>query len=171
MRNFYYVTTFNLHNPVVKTMLNKQGITSMTGMIVDFKLRSKLFLSFTEATLAANDDFNNKLEAVYPDKEEHNISQFSVANPAILSRNNEMITKMAEKFGGKSLEDWDSNCCSVVFFVDNPEQDDDINLDPNSWMFKYEIFFTEDAIELSGNGDFVFSKMNVPHTEFRSTYH
>jgi len=171
MRNFYYITTFNIHNPVMKTMLQKQGITAMTGLVVDFKLRSKLFLTFTEATLAANDDFDNKLSSIYPDKKEHNVSQFSVANPSILTKNHEIITNMAEKFGGKSLSNWDNNCCSVIFFADNPEEDKDINLDVNAWMLKYEIYFTEDAIELSGNGDFVFSQMNVPHTQFKSTYH
>lgn len=171
MRNFYYITTFNIHNPVMKTMLHKQGITAMTGLIVDFKLRSKLFLSFTEATLAAHDDFDNKLDSIYPDKLEHNVSQFSVANPSILTKNHEMITNMAEKFGGKSLANWDSNCCSVIFFVDNPESDEDININANAWMLKYEVYFTEDAIELSGNGDFVFAPMNVPHTQFTSTYH
>ena len=171
MRNFYYITTFNLTNPIVKAMLSKQGIITMTGFVVDFKLRSKLFLSFTEATIAANVDFDNKLSIIYPDKKEHNISHFSVANPAILPNNDQLAEAMAEKFSGRRGGKWDNNCCSVIFFADNPDVDENINLQVNSWMFKYEIYFTEDAIELSTNGDYIFSQMNLPRTQFNSTYH
>lgn len=171
MRNFYYVVSFNLTNPRVKTMLEQLKITAMTGLVIDFKLRSKLFLSYSEATNAAHDDFKKKLEVIYPDKLEHKINSFAVANPAILAQSSEMIEDLAEKFGLKYLSGWDENCCSVLFFADNPDDEEEINLDPNAWMFKYEILYTEDAIELSGNGDFVFSPMNVPHTQFTSTYH
>lgn len=152
-------------------MLEQQKVNALTGVMIDFKLRSRLFLSYSEASNAAHEDFNSKAEIIYPDKQEHLVSQFSVANPIILDQNSDVIEAMAEKFGGKYLSNWDDNCCSVIFFADNPESDDEINLDPNSWMFKYEILFSEDAIELSGNGDFVFSPMNVAHSQFTSSYH
>lgn len=171
MKNYYYVVSFNLTNPRVKSMLDRQKITAMTGFMIDFKLRSKLFISFSETTLAAYDDFQKKLALIYPDKQEHHVSQFSIANPAVFSTDGDLIQSLAEKFGGKYLNNWDENCSSVIFFADNPDAVDDVSLNPNSWMFKYEIFFSEDAIELSGNGDFVFSQMNVPYTQFNSTYH
>jgi len=171
MRNYYYITTFNLTNLVVKAMLIKQNITEMTGLVVDFKLRSKLFLSFSEATLSAYKDFDNKLKSIYPDKEEHNVSQFSVANPSALPNNDPVAESLVEKFNGRRVGKWDSNCCSTIYFADNPEEDEDINLSVDSWMIKYEIYFTEDAIELSGNGAYIFSQINVPRTQFNSTYH
>lgn len=143
----------------------------MTGLMIDFKLRSKLYLSYSEAKNGAIDDFDKKLEAIFPDKEEHQVSQFSVANPAILGQSNDLMQELANKYGGNFLSDWDENCCSVIFFADNPDGDDETELSPNSWMFKYEVMFTEDAIELSGNGDFVFSPINVPHNSFTSSYH
>lgn len=171
MRNFYYVVSFNLTNPLVKTTLSNQGVTSLTGLMIDFKLRSKLFISYTEAMLAANDDFTKKLESFYPDKQEHQVCQYSVANPSILASSDEVAEKMSIKFGMNYLNGWDDNCCSVIFFADNPTGEEDPDLEPNAWMIKYEILYTDNSIELSGNGDFVFAPINVPRASFNSTYH
>jgi hypothetical protein len=171
MRNFYYVVSFNLTNPLIKTMLSQQKITSMTGLMLDFKLRSKLFLSYIEAMTSVNEDFNNKLDSIYTDKNTHGVAMFTVANPSIIAQTTD-IESMVKRFSGKNLSDWDENCVCAVFFADNNvEDDEEINSDPNSWLMKYEIFYTEDAIELSGNGNFLFSAMNVPQTQFTSTYH
>lgn len=171
MRNFYYVVSFNLTNPTVKSMLDKQGVTALTGFVLDMKLRSKLFISKSETTRAAIIDFHKKLELIYPDsgEVEHYVSQFAISNPKLTSK--DVILEMLSKFGSKYLNNWDENCCSVIFFADNPNHEEEINLDPNSWMVKYEILYVEDAIELAGNGDFIFAQMDVPQTTFNSTYH
>lgn len=171
MRNFYYVVSFNLTNPIVKTMLDKQGVTELTGFVLDMKLRSKLFISKTETTTAALIDFHKKLPLIYTDadKTEHYVSQFSIVNPKLTSEAD--VSDMLAKFGGKYLNNWDENCCGVMFFADNPNYEAEINLDPNSWMVKYEILYSDDAIELAGNGDFIFAQMDVPRTTFNSTYH
>lgn len=173
MRNFYYVVSFNLTNPRVKTMLARQKVTDMTGTMIDFKLRSKLFLTYPDAVTGVHEDFDKKLQVIYDDKEEHQVNQFSVANPLILGVDPEMMATLSEKYGGNFLNDWDETCCSVMFFADNPDEESEIvtHPNPNAWMFKYEIMFMEDAIELSGNGDFVFSPINVPHNSFTSSYH
>ena len=87
MRNFYYVLSFNLTNPIVKTMLDRQGITELTGFVLDMKLRSKLFINKTETTMAALNDFHKKLPLIYPDADiiAHYVSQFSITNPKLSS--------------------------------------------------------------------------------------
>jgi hypothetical protein len=112
MRNFYFVVSFNLTNPRVKTMLEQQKVTAMTGFMIDFKLRSKLYLSYMEATRNANDDFDKKLDLLYPDDDErHHVSQFAVSNPSILAPTGDLMEAMAEKFGVNYMNAWDENCC------------------------------------------------------------
>jgi hypothetical protein len=172
MRNFYYVVSFNLTNPLIKTMLHAQNIAAVTGSIMDFKLRSKLFLSYSETVFAVNEDFNDKLKIIYPDSVDHNINLFSVTNPSILPPTADAMDIINHKLAQKFYQtNWDDNCTSVLFFADNSEDDEEMNGDLNSWLLKYEIFFIEDAIEISKNGNYLFSTMNVPQTEFTSTYH
>lgn len=173
MKNFYYVMTFNLTNSRVKHMLERLGVFVMTDTMIDFKTRSKLFLSFSEATSHAHEDFEKKLKSLYTDDKKHNIRHISVLNPSFALPGSDFMAALAERFGGQSLSNWDDNCCSVLFFADLPEGDegDEHAIDPNSWMVKYEVLFAEDAIELSGNGDFVFSPMQVASNNFTSTYH
>jgi hypothetical protein len=170
LRNFYFVTSFNLTNPIVKTMMDMKGVSAVTGPIVDFKMRSKLFMSYGEALSAANGDFEQKALAFYT-KGEHFISQFMIANPSIMIQDADSIEALTAKFGAKYLSGWDDNCCSVLFFADNSEGEEIAALNANSWLVKYEIFYSDDAIELSGNGDFAFEPMNIPRTQFSSTYH
>ena len=174
MKNFYFVTTLNLTNIQVKSMLERQGVFSMVDTMIDFKLRSKLFMSYSEANAGAIEDFDKKLKLIFTDKEVHEINHFSVINPAFASQSADAMEELIRRLGSKAMGEWDENCCNVLFFAANSqvrEPNQDSKIDPNSWMFKYEIFYTEDAMELSGNGDIIFSEMNVPHTEFTSTYH
>ena len=138
---------------------------------MSFKLRSKLFLSYAETISSVREDYRKKSDIIFQSDTKHVSSEIFVANPAILGPNSELIAALADKFGGKYFNDWDDNCCSVFFFIDNPEAEEEITVDPNSWLIKYEVMFSEDAIELSGNGDFVFSKVNVSTTSMNSTYH
>ena len=170
MRNFYFVTSLNLINPKIKTLLS--NISIITNNTIDFKLRSRLYLSYSEAINASVKDFNDKLHLLYTDDKEHQVSSFSVSNPEIFP-SNESNLELLGKFGDKYLDGWDDNCCSVVFYADiqNISETDKIIPMYESWMFKYEIFYSEDSIELSGNGDFIFSQINVARSEFTSTYH
>src|SRR5574343_524414 len=142
MKNFYYVTSFNLSNPSIKTMLDKKGITEMSGMMLDLKIRSKLFISYGEAFSNAQEDFEKKLKAIFPDDEQHNIRHVSAINPALALRGNHLISAMIEKFVGSAMSAWDDNCCGVLFFADMQDGEDvDDPFDPNSWMLKYEILY------------------------------
>jgi len=170
MRNYYYVVSLNMTNPIVKSMLDKQGLSSVT--MVDFKMRSKLFMSYQETLNAALADFDNKLTKLYVKKGEHFIGSFTLSNPAVLTPESDVMAAMIAKFGGNYLNDWDENCASVIFFAENPDGDGEkAVLNATSWMVKYEVLFTDDAIELTGNGDFAFEPMNVPKTQFSSAYH
>jgi len=154
-------------------MLDRLGFTAMMDTVLDLKTRSKLFLSFTEATVHVHADFDKKLALIYPEKKDHQIRHISVLNPAFMMPGSNLMQALAERFGGKALDNWDENCCSAIFFAEAADEDDDEDrhTDPNSWMVKYEVFYTDDAIELSGNGDFVFSPLSVPHNMITSTYH
>lgn len=166
MKNFYYVVSLNLTNPIIKTMLETSGVTKMTGMVVDFKLRSKLFMSYSESINAITEDFKKKILSIYGIIDEQYISKFIVMNPLIFHPDHAEVNVIDGNY-----YTWDENCFSVIFYVDNPEGDDELPITANSWMFKYEIFFTEDAIELSRNGDHIFSSMDIPITELSSSYH
>jgi len=172
MKNFYYVTSINVSNSRVKSMIERMKLVNMMGTMIDVKLRSKLFMSYTETMNDVNADFEKKKEAIYPGEKEPNLFSFSVPNPAIIQHPNDFMATMMQQLNSP-VNNWDDNCCNVMFFVDDPIIDEDggADLAPNAWMFKYEIFFTEDAIELSGNGDFIFSQANVARTAFTSTYH
>jgi hypothetical protein len=48
-----------------------------------------------------------------------------------------------------------------LFFVTDTgktiEEDEAPEISPDMWMLKYEILYFDDAIEMPGNGDFVFA--------------
>lgn len=166
MRNFYYVLSFNLTNQKIKTMLYNKKMSNITDSMVDFKLRSKLFFSYTDALSAATDDCHNKLDDIYEDKSEHNISVFSISNPSLMDPN----SQIEDFLHNTHIKAWDENCASVLFFSDNKDEPSEVNINLNELMLKYEIFFSEDAMELPGNGDFIFM-MNSHQLNAKSTYH
>jgi hypothetical protein len=158
MKNFYYVLTFNLSNKLIKKYLEE--FISINDSLVDFKVRSKLFLNFDETIEHVNLDFDKKANLILG-SDEALFKIASVINPAYASP--EVMEDMIDEFGVEAAEAWDKHCYGIEFFLE------DVIVDQNSWMCKYEIFGTTDGIELSGNGDFVISAMQVqPYT---STYH
>lgn len=178
MKNYYYVLSFNLTNPIVKSMIARQDIFKDGEMMVDFKVRSRPFMSFTETTIASHKDYQVKHSALFGKKpdEECNVRHICVINPDF------MMTEMhaddvPEQFGMSAMNNWSENCCCVLFFnsceecADSPAPFGRISQSPStekdSWMLKYEVMFFDDIIEMPSNGDFVF---NVPSIEL-STYH
>lgn len=159
LKNFYYVLTPNVSHPHVKTLLDKIKIIELSDSMIDFKIRSKLYLSYTESVIHVHDDIKLKLSAIFPEIEEGQeksafIKVVSLMNPhyAIMS---EISQKLAEKFGNLN-DHWDENCCSAIFLSEGEkdEEEDDI---PKTWMFKYEIFYVEDPIEICKNGEYAFA--------------
>jgi len=172
MKNYYYVVSINMTNERIQSMLERTGLAAMMDTMIDFKLRSRLFMSYKDALTAANGDFEKKCPGVYPGVEDPNYFSLSVPNPELVSQPNNLMAAIAAQLNTTN-NNWDPHCCNVLFFTDEPIIDEDeetAQLSINSWMFKYEIYYTEDAIELAGNGDYVFSQMNLPKTQFSSTY-
>lgn len=170
MKNYYYVVTLNMTNQRVVSMLDRLGISAMMDTMIDFKLRSRLFMSYKDALAAAKGDFEKKKPAVYPEEEDPNYFSISVPNPDMVSQQTNIMAAIAAQLNSNN---WDPSCCNVLFFADEPiidEDDGTTKFGLNSWMFKYEINVTNDAIELAGNGDHVFSQINLPKTQFTSTY-
>ena len=171
MKNFYFVLSFNVTNPIVKKMIKRQGIFTSCDQMVDFKIRSRPYMSFTEATIACHYDYKNKQDAIYTEKEEHPVRHICVLNPAFVVPVDDLEAQIAEKFGHAALNGWSDNCAAVLFFAEADFADEsNSEFSPNSWMLKYEVLSFDDAIELSGNGDFVFSPMHVAR-DFSSALH
>jgi len=128
--------------------------------MLDFKIRSRLFRSFTEAKHSAQEDFDRKLPVLYTEGDAR-IRTVTVMNPAFVIIGSAVID------GTAGL--WDSNCCGAVFFCEDKVDevvDENDELDhsvPSSWMFKYEIFFSDDAIEISKNGEYAFQDLSTYH--------
>jgi hypothetical protein len=119
-------------------------------------------MSFTEATIAGHKDFQQKTAAIFNDAKDFSFRHVCVINPAFLiSDSNYTKEQILERFGSGALTNWDDNCCSVLFFVTDTgktiEEDEAPEISPDMWMLKYEILYFDDAIEMPGNGDFVFA--------------
>ena len=144
--------------------------------LVDFRVRSKLFLGLNETSLAAQEDFEKRLEFLYPADETYALNFIQVTNPS---------------FGEATLQDqqdlayceWEESCCSAIFFSEDDEGNDNIETQENiempsgyevplvEWMFKYELHMCKDAIEYTRNGEYVFSPKDIPHMSMTSSYH
>lgn len=167
MKNFYYVLTYNIHHPKVNSILHRNAILETTESLIDFKIRSKLYVSYKESVERIHDDISKKIPAIFPNHkkgEQHPLKVINLMNPAF-AIGSEMSEKLFEKYG--AVEDyWDDKCCSSIFLSEASEYEDESEM-PAVWMFKYEIFFVEDAIEISKNGEYAFHPVNIP---FSSTY-
>ena len=169
MRNFYYIQSYNMQNPVIRAMLNKLEILGLHDSLSEMKIQSKYFLGYSETMHHAQLDFKQKLPRCFPpsndpnDKKENEIKAISVMNP---------------KFAMPHIEDgrygeqtWDDNCCGTMFFCNEPSTDDEDTF-PSAWMMKYEIFFEEDIIQLvSKNGEHAFDPAQVAYQSFSSALH
>lgn len=166
MRNFYTVQIFNLHHPSVRAMLSKMGVLAFTEEMVELKVKSKHYLSFYEASVHTQADFDLKLPFLYPgssEDEEHPIRVTTVMNPTFVTPSSKDL-----EAGGR----WDDDCCATVFFSESSEDDDEEEGLPNNWLLKYEIRFINDGIELfAKNGEEAFAAVDVPLNDFTSAYH
>ena len=160
MKNYYYVLSLNLTNQRIKSFIERSGIKTFNESIVDFKMRSQLYMSYGDAQSHAYDDFDKKLKVLYDDKEEHCIKSVSVINPKYALPSEGLLQAMANSF---SQGNWADECCNVLFFADVASEESEIT--PNAWMLKYEILFSDDAIELPSNGDFAVTNNST------SSYH
>lgn len=177
MKNFYFVTTFAVTHPRVRAFLDNICLSPLG--LVDFKVRSQLYSSFEDAVDGAETDFEMKLEQIYDDDENHQISFMSVMNPKYANGGNALQAQLAEKFAARQNQ-WDDNCYASLFFLegddtasveDDEEEDDSPVTGAAQWMFKYEIFFSEDAIEFTKNGENVFEPASISYNTMSSTYH
>ena len=162
MKNYYYVISFNMTHPSVKSMMQRQSF--LTGSeIIDLKIRSRPFLSFTEAMIAGHKDYSMKHEALYPGQaDQHDIRHVSVINPDFMEL--EDTADMIRHFGDMAYQ-WTENCCSALFFASIDDEAQEVSFGEvkspsvlsDTWMIKYEIMTCEDLIEMPGNGDFIFT--------------
>ena len=144
--------------------------------LVDFKVRSKLYFGFNEASEGAQEDFESKLKHLYLDDAKHSINFILVMNPSFgpEALHNSLIRKF-----GASASVWEENCCGTIFFSESTSEDEDEEDDSygdsiaagSEWMFKYEIYFSEDAIEFTKNGEYVFNPVQISHMSITSSYH
>jgi hypothetical protein len=167
MKNYYFVLSFNLTNPIIKSMISKQSIFVGSDQMLDLKLRSRPFMCLTESMIGAHKDASVKIDSIFnPDKKtpDYNFRHVCVMNPIMIMNEcgESDLAEIASKFGPDALYNWDENCCGVLFFMPNggaPIEEKDIG--PDEWMLKYEIMYYEDSIESAGNGDFVFAPSNL----------
>jgi hypothetical protein len=133
-------------------------------------------LGFNEASEAAQEDFSDKLEYLYIDDAKYHINFMLVMNPSFgpEALHNQLINRF-----GSSASIWEENCCGAIFFSESDSDDEDedeeeIEADyspERDWMFKYEIYFSEDSIEFTKNGEYVFSPAQISHMSMTSSYH
>lgn len=172
MRNFYYVTTYNLSHPAVRAMLDRMNLITLHDSLTDLKVRSKHFIGYQEATAHVSEDFDKKLASIFPagegEKREENIKIITVMNPKF-ALPDEMLAQIAERFG-EQHNTWDDDCCGTIFFCDTPEDEEDDF--PQSWMMKYEIHFADDNIKLlHKNGEYAFAPSSLPTGSYTSSLH
>lgn len=171
MRNFYYIQTYNMMHPAIRSMLDTLGVIGIHDSLSEMKIRSKYFLGFNESTVHAHKDFSKKLSSIFPPENgiaESGVKIVSIMNPkfAVYDKLNESI---AEHFGEQHVK-WDDDCAGTIFFCDAPvDTSDDDGIFPDTWMMKYEIFFEDDTILLTRkNGEYAFNPSSV---SFSSAVH
>lgn len=140
----------------------------------ELKIRSKHFIGFHEATFHAHEDFDKKLERVFPlaegEKQKMNaVKIITVMNPKFAL--SDSLTNKIEQNFGEQHNKWDDDCCGTMFFCDAPEHEDDDDF-PATWMIKYEIFFEDDVMNLiRKNGEFAFDPAALAFQSFTSAVH
>lgn len=175
MKNFYFIVSYNVYHPTVLNMLKNIKLKDLDESMVDFKIRSKLYMKFEETMVAINADFDRKVEALWPgeDKEKArktHVLSYAVSNPVhMVQENPEFFAQIMEKFGQKPTG-WDEECDVTIFFAEGDATDEENEM-PSTWMFKYELYHLEDAIALNAkkNGEYIFK--NVATHGMSSRYH
>lgn len=158
------------------SMLERIKMKSIDESMVDFKIRSKLYLTQLEAMVAVEHDFEKKVKVLFPEaateKDAYQrIKVVSVSNPMLMMRENpDLIANVIEKYGQSPLG-WDEDCEVSIYYTEIDPDDDEDEM-PNTWMFKYEVYVIEDEMKLTikpKNGDYIFK--NVATYGMTSTYH
>lgn len=163
--------TYNINHPKVNALLERSKMLENTESMIDFKMRSKLYLNYKEAINHINLDISKKIPAIFPNSvkgEKHPLKIISLMNPAFTVMS-ELAQKLFEQFG-PAEQHWDEKCCSAMFLTEGSEDESDDDVLPQTWMFKYETFYVEDLIELVKNGEYAFNPANVATQNFNSTY-
>lgn len=148
--SFYYVVTYNVQHPTVKKLLDKLGMSAISGSLIELKSRSQLYHDYEQVSQAAHDDFDLKLKMMYDhDQKDQVIRCISATNP--------MFDPDAENTAYDQGE-WDDWCAGSIFFgeADDEEDEEEMPKEPGSWMVKYELFYVEDAIEVLKNGELIY---------------
>lgn len=160
---FYFVCTFNLTCPEVKTYLEKKLFVIDQAMTVEMKLRSKLMSSFSEVADAIELDFSEKFGFFFSQEGNYKIQILTIANPKY-AINPRVAIESAEVFGQLDGT-WDEHCCAATFFLndENPEK--------SEWILKYEIYFADDGIEVAKNGELDRLLAESYSDKFPSVYH
>jgi hypothetical protein len=166
--SFYYVATYNVQHPTVNKFVG--GLFAVSESVMEFKIRSKLYHDYAEVTNAAHTDFDMKCDKMYSRNEidTKDIRWVTAINPLC----DPDIEQAAESF---VTSDWETNCAGSIFFIEGEaddeeeDEDSDIFIEPHSWMFKYELYFVEDTMEVPVNGESAISPTAAGITT--STYH
>ena len=162
MKNYYFVASFNVSNPIVKAAFMRQKLFS--DNIVALKFRSRPYNTFSEASISCHKDFQDKLPGLF-EEENSTFKCINVFNPDCLE-DEFAIDRIIDDIANDNHLNygWDENCCSVLFF--NEDNGIDEETDPNAWMIKYEVLFYEDGIEHTSNGEYAI----IPHPANMSSY-
>jgi hypothetical protein len=180
MRNYYFVLSYNMSEPRVHKLLDATGLSQISDSLIQLKARSKLYHTIEAAVDGAHNDFSLKLEAMYDEEENPAFTTITAINPKQLDP--KIQTRVTTEFGEDGR--WDDNCHASIFFCevapDSPLDDmEDEELQqlteeeisaidkPTTWQLKYEIYFTDDAIEVTSNGEYAFTGPMVQ----TSSYH
>lgn len=167
MKNYYFILTFNIGNPVMKRMLGRIGFTKLSSSINDLKIRSKVYATLNEVTGAASSDFKLKLPELFPDSAEHIYHVFCVSNPTFeLAEAIGLEAAKAVSFNRRAT--WDDDCCMTLFFTEDAIEGEEL---PRDWIMKYEVFALEDTIEYAKNGEGIFTPAQADPQNFSSQYH
>ena len=177
MSNFYYVVTFNLHHPIVSSLLKRITFLDLSDNIVALKTRSSGFSDPLVAHNKAFADFERKVECIFVDKDDYYIQAITIGNPD----HAEFLESLDQELFDSMLIDedqahlWNENCLFTSFLchanADLIEDNDQVISNPgdvSDWMFKYEVFASEIGVEQLENGE---SEFAVAFPDTSSTYH
>lgn len=170
MRNFFYVQSYNMMHPAIRSMLDALGLIGFHDSLSEMKIRSKYFLGYSEVLQHAQLDFYQKLPKIFPPTEdpdapnENPIKAITIMNPkfAMAHLDNQLVDQ----------QKWDDNCCGTMFFCDAAGTEEDDDSFPVAWMMKYEIFFEDDVIQLvRKNGEHAFDPAKLAYQSYTSSLH
>lgn len=156
MENFYYVAVFNLNNLKIKKLLSNLENICLNKDIIEIKIKSKFYLTLSEAMIAARIDFLKKYDIIYIDDPLKPYNFMSINNPKYMSEDEYKDSfKEGINLILNNISKWDERCHSVLFFGDTPNElleDEDVPMDNSNWLIKYELFF-ESEISETKNGE------------------